>query len=215
MVGPSSLKTLPPLQVFSTLPPPSSSSSLSSMTKLKTLIHTLIFSHVCRAIRYLNKAKSKTISFFIEVIKDSQPMQLIYPTKKSRRSKNKNKIFFGSFRLHYNWCSSTHVLPVPARVYEGLSSTSHLYYDSNWNSMISTEEKCGGHDQNSGEAQLSGYLQWLEETKVHEKSMDTTEADANEIDKLADLFIASCHENFMLEKQESYRRFQEMLARSA
>lgn len=81
--------------------------------------------------------------------------------------------------------------------------------------MISTEEKCGGHDQNSGEAQLSGYLQWLEENKVHEKSMDTTEADANEIDKLADLFIASCHEKFMLEKQESYRRFQEMLARSA
>ncbi|KAM5559003.1 hypothetical protein ABKV19_020585 [Rosa sericea] len=213
MVGPSNLKTLPPLQVFSTLPPPPSSSSSSSMTKLKTLIHTLIVSHVCRSIRYLNKAKSKTISVFIQIVKESQPMQLIYPTKKSK-SKNKNKIFFGSFRLHYNWCSSTHVLPVPARVYEGLTSTSHLYYDSNWNSVISTEEQCGGHDQDSGESQLSGYLQWLEENKVHEKSM-ADETDENEIDKLADLFIASCHEKFMLEKQESYRRFQEMLARSA
>jgi hypothetical protein len=28
------------------------------------------------------------------------------------------------------------------------------------------------------------------------------------------LFIASCHEKFILEKQESYRRFQEMMARS-
>ncbi|KAK9921710.1 hypothetical protein M0R45_030210 [Rubus argutus] len=214
MVGPSNLKTPPPLQVFSTLPPPTSSSSSSSMTKLKTLIHTLIFSHVCRAIRYLNKAKSKTISFLIQVLKESQPMQLIYPTKKSK-SKKKNKIFFGSFRLHYNWCSSTHVLPVPARVYEGLTSTSHLYYDSNWNSVISTDEQCGGHDQEGGEAQLSGYLQWLEENKVNEKSMPSESTDANEIDKLADLFIASCHEKFMLEKQESYRRFQEMLARSA
>lgn len=135
-------------------------------------------------------------------------MQLIYPTKKSK-SKKKNKIFFGSFRLHYNWCSSTHVLPVPARVYEGLTSTSHLYYDSNWNSVISTDEQCGGHDQEGGEAQLSGYLQWLEENKASENT------DANEIDKLADLFIANCHEKFMLEKQESYRRFQEMLDRSA
>lgn len=103
------------------------------------------------------------------------------------------------------------MLPVPARVYEGLTSTSHLYYDSNWNSVISTDEQCGGHDQEGGEAQLSGYLQWLEENKVHEKSMPSE----NEIDKLADLFIANCHEKFMLEKQESYRRFQEMLARSA
>ncbi|XP_050383276.1 uncharacterized protein LOC126800032 [Argentina anserina] len=214
MDGPSNLRTLPPLQVFSTVTPPQSSSSFSSMTKLKTLIRTLIISHVCRAIRYLNKAKSKTISFFVLVVKVSQPMQLIYPTKNSK-NKKKNKIFFGSFRLHYNWCSSTHVLPVPARVYDGLTSTSHLYYDSNWNSIVSTEEQCGGHGhQVSGESQLSGYLQWLEENKVNEKSMET-ETDENEIDKLADLFIASCHEKFMLEKQESYRRFQEMLARSA
>jgi hypothetical protein len=28
------------------------------------------------------------------------------------------------------------------------------------------------------------------------------------------LFIANCHEKFILEKQESYRRFQAMMARS-
>lgn len=62
------------------------------------------------------------------------------------------------------------------------------------------------------ERQLSGYLHWLEEKKVHDNS--TVEPDMNEIDKLADKFIANCHEKFRLEKQESYRRFQEMLARS-
>jgi len=35
-----------------------------------------------------------------------------------------------------------------------------------------------------------------------------------EIDRLADDFIASFHENFRLEKQRSFRQYQEMLARS-
>ncbi|KAL8133499.1 hypothetical protein AgCh_008820 [Apium graveolens] len=61
------------------------------------------------------------------------------------------------------------------------------------------------------ESQLSGYLHWLER-KVQEESK--TE-DMNEIDKLADMFIANCHEKFLLEKQESYRMFQEMMARIA
>ncbi|XP_021830672.1 uncharacterized protein LOC110770760 [Prunus avium] len=210
----------PTLQVFSTLPPPSSSSSssssptLSSIMKIKTLIHNIIFSHVCRAIRYLNKAKSKAASIFIQILRKSQPMQLIYPTKKNKIKNKTKKIFFGSFRLHYNWCSSAHVLPVPARVYEGLTASTHLYYDSTWNSVISTDaQQC---EENHGpESQLSGYLQWLEEKKLHGKNNSVAdEIDVNEIDKLADLFIAQSHEKFILEKQESYRRFQEMVARS-
>ncbi|KAM1432023.1 hypothetical protein FF1_014225 [Malus domestica] len=214
-VGPSSnLKSLHPLQVFSTLPPPPAS-TLSSTMRIKTLIHTLIFSHVCRVIRCLNKARSKALSILIQVLRDSQPMQLIYPTRKTKNKKKTKKIFFGSFRLHYNWCSSTHVLPVPAHVYDGLTAT-HLYYDSTWNSVISTDgQQC--EDNHGPESQLTGYLQWLEEKKVHDNnnnSMDNDPTDANEIDKLADLFIARSHENFILEKQESYRRFQERLARS-
>ena len=60
------------------------------------------------------------------------------------------------------------------------------------------------------ESELSGYLHWLEE-KV---SNSPTKEDTNEIDQLADMFIANCHEKFRLEKVESYRRFQEMMARS-
>lgn len=95
----------------------------------------------------------------------------------------------------------------------------HLYYDTAWNSIISTKD----FDINDGssESQLSGYLRWLEEKKVNNNSNSNgnngscmAADNANEIDRLAEMFIASCHEKFRLEKQESYRRFQEMLPRS-
>ncbi|KAE8694780.1 myb family transcription factor family protein [Hibiscus syriacus] len=121
----------------------------------------------------------------------------------SRTTKNKHKkLFFGSFRLHYNWCSS-HVTPVPAPVLEGCTAT-HSYYDS----VIPGEQ----YEEDTVESELSGYLQWLEEKKANGNF--TAETDLNEIDKLAEMFIANCHEKFRLEKQESYRRFQQMMARS-
>ncbi|KAA8518257.1 hypothetical protein F0562_015860 [Nyssa sinensis] len=172
-----------------------SSSTLSSM-KLKTLVHTLILSHVCRIARALSKAKS----ILIEILKEIQLIQFLQPLKKN---KSKKINLFGSFRLHYNWCSS-HVLPVSTPVLNG-----HVYYDSTWNSIISAE--CSD-DHDMAESQLSGYLHWLEAEKVNGDS--TTDQDhTNEIDKLADMFIANCHEKFRLEKQESYRLFQEMMAR--
>ncbi|EEF27958.1 conserved hypothetical protein [Ricinus communis] len=182
--------------------------------KIKTLIHTLIMSHVCRIVRALSKAKS----ILVQILKENQPINFIYPTKATKRKHRERKIFFGSFRLHYNWCSS-HVLPVPAPVLDGFSSTPHLYYDSTWNSIITTSDE---HDESS---QLSGYLRWLEEKKVNQENSTTNNNNSNnsngdqgdvvnEIDRLADMFIASCHEKFRLEKQESYRRFQEMMARS-
>ncbi|KAG5252774.1 myb family transcription factor family protein [Salix suchowensis] len=195
--SPSYLKNLHPLQVFSKKPP---SSTLSSM-KIKTLIHTLIVSHVCRIIRALSRAKSVVI----EILKENQHVHFfISPTKSSRKRQKDRKIYLGSFRLHYNWCSS-HVLPVREPVLDGFSS-SHFYYDSSWNSIIANEQY-----EDSTDSQLSGYLQWLDEKVDGEDSDQSTEKDIN---RLADLFIANCHEKFILEKQESYRRFQEMMARS-
>ncbi|KAJ4842422.1 hypothetical protein Tsubulata_017633 [Turnera subulata] len=203
MVSQSCIKTLHPLQVFFTK---SSSSTLSSM-KIKTLIHTLIISHVCRIARALSKAKS----ILVEILRENQPIHFICPAK---NSKNKNrKVFFGSFRLHYNWCSS-HVLPVPERVFEGLPGPGHLYYDSTWNSVITADHQGDDIEEDNGElAQLSGYLHWLEEKKGNE-NLPCGRESTNEIDRQAEMFIANCHERFMLEKQESYRRFQEMMARS-
>ncbi|XP_047944320.1 uncharacterized protein LOC125190938 [Salvia hispanica] len=154
MASPPSLKILNSINLFSIKPP---SPSLSSM-KLKTLLQTFFFSHIYRA---LSKAKSLLLQIF----------------KLMRKSKQK-KLYFASFRLHYNWCSSSRSLCYPA-------------YD-----VVGVD--CPG--------ELSKYLQWLEERGDEES--------CNEIDRLADLFIADCHEKFRLEKQESYRRFQEMMARS-
>lgn len=74
--------------------------------------------------------------------------------------------------------------------------------DNNVNAL-SDQDSC--HDDEN----LAGYLHWLEE-KVHD---DDDDNGINRIDMLAEMFIADCHEKFRLEKQESERRFHEMLAR--
>ncbi|XP_074307000.1 uncharacterized protein LOC141642185 [Silene latifolia] len=195
----------------------SSSSSITTM-KIKSVIHNLIFSHICRIIRALSKAKSVILEVFRE-------NQLMYLKQSKRKNKYRKKILFGSFRLHYNWCSSSsHVLPIPSPMFEGIStnpnsSTSHIYYDSTWNSVYSTDDKNRGQDDcNVGDeddaSELSSYLQWLEEKGAkHGNLKDGEENNKNEIDKLADMFIADCHEKFRLEKIESYRRYQELIAR--
>ncbi|CAK8543338.1 unnamed protein product [Lathyrus sativus] len=189
MLTPSHLKSLHPLQIFS---PKSSSSSthssnLTSM-KLKRIIHTLLVSHLCRIFRALSKLKH----YIIEILKDTNNNSTInftYYSSHKKRNNIRKKIILGSFRLHYNWCSSksSHVLPVPESVYQ------------------------------TPDANLAGYLEWLEEKKVEEGAKEkeiVNEKEKENIDMLAEMFIANCHEKFKLEKQESDRRYQEMLARS-
>ncbi|XP_042465084.1 uncharacterized protein LOC122047711 isoform X1 [Zingiber officinale] len=60
------------------------------------------------------------------------------------------------------------------------------------------------------EMSLAGHLEWVED----DLEALGEEDGENEIDQLAEKFIASCHEKFRLEKEESYRRYQEMLERS-
>ncbi|KAI3507632.1 hypothetical protein L1887_22621 [Cichorium endivia] len=206
MATPSQLKTLPPyssphpfaIRAPSTSP---SSSSLATSMKFKTLIHNFIFSHIFRLARALTKAKTIIIELLKQIhlnnVNFLEPLIL-------KKNKNKNKLYFGSFRLHYNWCSS-HVVPMTSpNPFNG-----HVYYDSTWGSFA---------DEMAPEAQLSGYLQWLEEKNKGDdhgnNGSGITVDEMNEIDRLADKFIANCHEKFRLEKQESYRRFQEMMARS-
>ncbi|KAE8801422.1 hypothetical protein D1007_22943 [Hordeum vulgare] len=74
------------------------------------------------------------------------------------------------------------------------------YYDPSWNAVIPAEQLS---PMTAGRC-----LECPEEDGVVE------EGGCNEIDRLAERFIARCHERFVLEKQASFRRFQEMLARS-
>ncbi|KAK7392814.1 hypothetical protein VNO78_21262 [Psophocarpus tetragonolobus] len=201
----SHLKTSHPVQIFPTMkphPPSSSSSSSSALSsmKLKSLIHTLIVSHMCRIIRALSSVKAA----IVKIIKQNQYSNThLYPYR--TKQKMSKKIIFGSFRLHYNWCSSksSHVIPVPSRLVEGLSSDHH----------DNDNHDC--HD----DSQLAGYLQWLEDKIDYNDNNDNKGNHKNcgnginEIDMLAEMFIADCHEKFRLEKQESDLRFNEMLAR--
>lgn len=208
MGGLSSMKTSNPLHIFSMKSPPPSSSSSSSSTKLKTLIQTFIFSHVYRVARAITKAKS----LLLEHVRDMQFRHLA-EFKKSKSCKK--KLYFSSFRLHYNWSCASHVMPLAQDTYPN----SHIYYDASWNAVVPTTTSAAAvvptdhtkttsfcdYQESDG---LSKYLEWLEQKGNHQESS------SNEIDKMADLFIANCHEKFRLEKQESYRRFQEMMARS-
>ncbi|KAG7554374.1 hypothetical protein ISN44_As11g006210 [Arabidopsis suecica] len=189
----------------------SSSSATSSSMKLKSLIQTLIISQVCRLIREI----SRVSSILVRVLRKKQynflsVSSLLYPKRVSK--KQKNNILFGSFRLHYNFCSS-HVVPVsaPVRLPEELY-LAHLGYDSTWESMHSTESMDNRDDDDIQESsQLSSYLRQLED-KVKDGEEEGKEMMMmNEIDKLADMFIANCHEKFLLEKVDSYRRSQATL----
>nr|XP_043620165.1 uncharacterized protein LOC122592012 [Erigeron canadensis] len=173
--------------------PSSSCSSLNMAIKFKTtLIRDFIFSHLCRFASAFTKAKSLVIELLLKEKHLKNNINFFQVSILKRKKNKNNDVFFGSFRLHYNWCSSSHVVPVT-------SQTMH-YVD---HAEIAQESS----------SQLSGYLQWLEDQKNKQLVISNND-ESNEIDRLADKFIANCHQQFMLEKQESYRRFQEMMARS-
>uniref|UniRef100_A0A7N0UWH5 Uncharacterized protein n=1 Tax=Kalanchoe fedtschenkoi TaxID=63787 RepID=A0A7N0UWH5_KALFE len=156
----------------------STDSTWGSSMKLKALLEALILSHIRRATHSISNMK-----LIILGIRDLFVLGQ-FNHRRVKKTKRTQKInLHGSFRLHYNWCSSSsNVAPELPPKYG--------------NTAVAVKDPL----------ELSGYLHWLDETR---------EADeANEIDKLADMFIANCHEKFMLEKQESYRLFQEMMARS-
>ncbi|OVA11604.1 Protein of unknown function DUF761 [Macleaya cordata] len=177
--------------------------------KIKTLIHSHFFRHVYQIVQALTKAKS----IFMELITKNKDNYYLETIMKIKTKKKKKKVF-SSIRFHYNWCSS-HVLPMPEPVLAndgGFDGSSHAYYDSTWNSIVPAHDEY----QDGFDSHLSGYLHWLDEKLPAENSTSngTDYGDMDEIDRLADKFIASFHEKFRLEKQESYRRYQEMLARS-
>ncbi|CAN6250547.1 unnamed protein product [Urochloa humidicola] len=98
--------------------------------------------------------------------------------------------------------------------------------ESAWNAVVPAAAAGGGEDGAAAAAEYCGYLRWLEEEMPddgvlvveddEEEEEDVIGAGAgNEIDRLAEKFIARCRARFLLEKQESYdRRCQEMIARS-
>ncbi|KAK4800489.1 hypothetical protein SAY86_020976 [Trapa natans] len=185
------------------------SSGLEVSTQIGNPVRSLAPSCAFHIFWALSRAKS----FLVKTT--HKKLQLLFHTLLTKKNRDKNKLYFGSYRFHYNWCSSSsssHVQPFPAPILDGFSTSHIYYYDPTWNSMISVEPVA---DSTGEPTQLSKYLEWLDE-KGNDKEPKNGPADlegsSDEIDKLADVFIAKCHRMFILEKQESYRRFQEMLA---
>ncbi|KAL5719528.1 hypothetical protein ACHQM5_012289 [Ranunculus cassubicifolius] len=192
------MKSLQSLHVF----PPTNS------MKIKSLVQSHIFQQIWQVLRAFTKMKTLVLQLLSnkDTCKKNANKRYLETIKKIKAKKNKKK-FFSSITMHYNWCSN-YVMPMPEEEHvDGCRTRHDDYYDSTWNAGIPVEENC----QEGLKSQLSGYLQWLDE-KV--PTDNCTDEEVDEIDKLADEFIASCHEKFRLEKQESLRRYQEMLARS-
>ncbi|KAI3667460.1 hypothetical protein L6452_42518 [Arctium lappa] len=169
------------------LPSPSSTSM-----KFKTLVQSFIFSKLSCVTVVLAKTKLILTEFVEET--NLKNIHILVPLMfKKNKNKNKNKLNLSSFKFYYNW-SSSHLVPKSSIIYDG-----YVSYDPMWDSF---EEEAL-----SESSDLSRYLHWLEEK-------NNGAYDINEIDNLADKFIANCHQKFILEKQESDRRFQEMMARS-
>ncbi|XP_020594923.1 uncharacterized protein LOC110034991 [Phalaenopsis equestris] len=180
--------------------------------KIKTHVEAFILRHLCRLVRALSNTKSFIIKLLTLTTAITSKKTSISATK--MHGKKKKKMMKRVLKSITMWCNmpSTHVIPIsePAISFQGLKTISQTFYDSTWNSIVVVSD-----DDASLERQLSGYLEWLEENEPGNDGGGNDDVDdAGEIDQLAEKFIASCHEKFRLEKQESYRRYQEMLARS-
>ncbi|KAJ8500234.1 hypothetical protein OPV22_010786 [Ensete ventricosum] len=176
-----------PLQSFHGLGAESPYPSSTSF-KIRSLLKAYLLRHISHAksmFMELLKKKKKAI--------DSKRDFKLRKTKKHDKTKKK---LFSFFNLQRSWSSSC-VTPMP------LQLPISEFDDS---TVILTEDTVG-----EAESPLGGCLDWLED-ESEASGGDTGEA--SEIDRLAERFIARCHEKFRLEKQESYRWYQEMLARS-
>lgn len=206
------------------------SSSISP--KLNSILHSHIYPQVGHVFRALAKFKS----LLLDVVRKKRA-----PTRggggkkyaigyRSRPEKSKKRIASFMKLLRFNWAAAAAVTPARAK---DLELHYHPYYydydDSTWNVVVpadgAAEELRGGGGDDGEDC---GYLCWLEEETSADALPAAGEGEdggngngdgdgngaVNEIDRLAERFIARCHAKFLLEKQESYRRYQEMMARS-
>lgn len=157
--------------------------------KIKSFLHTNILPHVTHFAYVLVDLKC----LVFDLLTKKKSISKLPEYQKCVTTKQNKLVSF--IKLHLKWCPS-HVTPI---------TDSSQLYNYNFNCNSSAQE-----DRYEEERETQ-YLQWLEERESAETMTDT---DMNEIDRLAEEFIASCHEKFLLEKQESYRRYQEMMARS-
>ncbi|KAF3560413.1 hypothetical protein F2Q69_00010498 [Brassica cretica] len=113
---------------------------------------------------------------------------------------NKKRLFMMMFYLK---TSSIH----QRKVFFGSSSSHVVHVTNSFSISLHADEDEDDHE--------SEYFEGLEEEVDESNNINDDHSVGDvDIDRLADMFIASCHEKFLLEKVESYRRYQDMLERS-
>ena len=189
--------------------------------KISTILQSHVYPRVGRVLRALARFKSLLLDALGETKRGARAKKRRAIRCRSRkRSKQVASVFT---KPHLAWPGG--LSSSPARGAAALDASYHVYpsLESAWNAVVVPAGPAG--DGTAAAAEYCGYLRWLEEemppddVMVVEEEDDEEEEDVggggNEIDILAEKFIARCRANFLLEKQESYdRRCQEIIARS-
>lgn len=195
---------------------PPNKTLLKITCSIRSIVHAFVSKHAGRVAMALGGARA----MLLDLLSKKQAARVEARRKKIKRKQRgkKNKdppcCICGCVQVHHNllpssWSSSSSktAAVVVEPLEPGLLHCS--YYDPSWNTEIPPELQL---------PPITGYLEWPddEEYGIVEDDDDSQEdgGDYHEIDSLAERFIARCHKRFMLEKQESYRRYQEMLART-
>ena len=184
--------------------------------KIDSILHSHIYPQVGHVFRAVAKFKALLVDVILSKKKRSGDGYGYYgrSTKRSGGKKRTSKIV-GFVKMQFTASAS------PARARHQLdyatSRSSYCEYSAAWNSVVPAAPAAGEEEEVVGvceETAECGYLCWLEEEERPGGEEGDGDMAVNEIDRLAEKFIARFHAKFLLEKQESYRRHQEMIARS-
>jgi len=194
--------------------------------KISTILQSHVYPRVGRVLRALARFKSLLLDALGETKRGARAKKRRAIRCRSRSSssrKRRSKQVASAFmKPHLAWSGG--LSSSPARGAAALDASYHVYpsLESAWNAVVVPAGPAG--DGTAAAAEYCGYLRWLEEEMPPDDVMAVEEEDdeeedvdggGNEIDILAEKFIARCRANFLLEKQESYdRRCQEIIARS-
>ncbi|EES07430.1 hypothetical protein BDA96_04G294400 [Sorghum bicolor] len=213
--------------------------ALLPSSKISTILQSHVYPRFGRVLRALARVKSVLLDALGRTKwglqrrrrKQHSAIGCGSSKKKKRTSRQQPAATSGGFAKrpsHLTWSGG--LSPARTAAEEALDVNYQVYpcYDSAWSAVVVPAAAPGGIEGGTVAAgEYCGYLRWLEEEMpdevmvVEEEEDDEGEEDAdaaagggNEIDRLAEQFIARCRANFLLEKQESYDRCQEMIARS-
>ncbi|XP_062185112.1 uncharacterized protein LOC133888767 [Phragmites australis] len=184
--------------------------------KISTILQSHVYPRVGHVFRVLARFKSLLLDALGKTKSGERRRTSSSKHAISYRSRSEKRTKITSFmKPHLTWSGSSSAWAEELDANHVCSC-----YESTWNAVVPAPAAVEG-GRGDGTAEYCGYLCWLveevpDEVLVVEEAGEDVDGvnGVNEIDRLAEKFIARCHAKFLLEKQESYRRYQEMMARS-